>query len=382
MNLLRWGKLRLFPKRFGMFPYIFLVYMLIPVLMMRSEVGMKAILGYAMIALFLVSYRQLFYSIYKNSRYFTFWLSVQLSIIFIFSLFYQPDYLFLGFYPAIFIGWYPKKKPFYTGLAMLFIIQVVPVLYHTFQETNPYNLGYIFPSIIILLLSPFGFRSIRKRIDLEQQLQQANAKINEYAAREERMRIARDLHDTLGHTLSLITLKSQLVGRVASIDPERARSEAKEIENTSRAALKQVRELVSDMRTVKLTDELVEIRRILQAAGIDFDLIHHDGVEDIPPLTQNILSMCLKEATTNVIKHSGAANCLITIKHSTTELTVTVKDDGIGLDEENSNGNGLKGMKERLELIDGNLTITGRNGTVVEMKVPLVRKSEKAGAGL
>ncbi|WP_261134828.1 sensor histidine kinase [Bacillus sp. Marseille-Q3570] len=379
-RLFKWGGFRLFPKQFGMFPYIFLVYMLIPVFMMRSEVGIKAILGYSMIALFLISYRQLFYSIYKNSHSFTSWLSVQLSIIFIFSLFYEPDYLFLGFYPAIFIGWYPKKKTFYTGLAMLFIIQVVPVLYHTFQETQ--TLGYIFPSIIILLLSPFGFRSLRKRMELEKQLQQANAKINEYAAREERMRIARDLHDTLGHTLSLITLKSQLVGRVASIDPERAKSEAREIENTSRSALKQVRELVSDMRTVKLTDELVEIRRILQAAGIGFDLVHHDGYEDIPLLTQNILSMCLKEATTNVIKHSGAAHCVITIKHSTTELTVTVKDDGIGLAGENSDGNGLKGMRERLELIDGSLTITGQNGTIVEMKVPLVRKSEKAGAGL
>ncbi|MCB6771060.1 histidine kinase, partial [Veillonella atypica] len=106
--------------------------------------------------------------------------------------------------------------------------------------------------------------------ELERKLDQANQRIAELIKREERVRISRDLHDKLGHTLSLLTLKSQLVQRLISIDTERAQQEAKEIELTSRAVLKQVRELVSDLRTITIAEELVQIQQILRAANFTY----------------------------------------------------------------------------------------------------------------
>lgn len=164
-----------------------------------------------------------------------------------------------------------------------------------------------------MLVSPFGIKSLGRRKILEKQLDQANEVIEELVKREERMRIARDLHDTMGHTLSLITLKSQLVERLVAKDPERAQAEAREIQRTSRAALRQVRELVSEMRAVTVAEELAEAGKMLRAAEIVLEVQGEVSLEDVPDLTQNILSLCIKEAVTNIVKHSQATRCRIGI---------------------------------------------------------------------
>ena len=110
---------------------------------------------------------------------------------------------------------------------------------------------------------------MNERMELKNQLNEANEQIKTLIKQEERVRIARDLHDTLGHTLSLITLQSQVIQRIAN-DPDKVRAEAKEIEQTSRSALQQVRELVSDMRVSTIEEELVHMEQILAAGNIEF----------------------------------------------------------------------------------------------------------------
>ena len=216
---------------------------------------------------------------------------------------------------------------------------------------------------------------MNRRLELEQELDQAHKQIEELVKREERVRIARDLHDTLGHTLSLLTLKSQLVQRLTTVDPERARMEAKEIETTSRAALKQVRVLVSDMRATTIAEELVNTQQILRAAGITYQYKGDVDFSRIPPFTQNIVGMCVCEAVTNVVKHSHATHCSIAIELSAEKMKIVVRDDGIGVGKNNLLGNGLKGMKERLALMDGSLTLSNHHGAVLEMTVPIIKKA-------
>ncbi len=215
-----------------------------------------------------------------------------------------------------------------------------------------------------------------RRIELEAKLAQANEQIKELSKREERVRIARDLHDTLGHTLSLLTLKSQLIQRLAASDIERTKLEAKEMETSSRSALKQVRELVSDMRTVTITEELVNIQHILRAGNITFQYEGADDFSAISPVTQNIISMCMREAVTNIIKHSKATHCAITISQFADKMRIVIRDDGKGAPKEKMFGNGLRGMEERLMLIEGGLTVSDHNGTVVALTIPLIKKAE------
>ncbi|MES1046120.1 sensor histidine kinase [Heyndrickxia oleronia] len=370
-------RFQIFPKRYGFFPYMFLVYLALPVFYIAGETGLRRVIGFILLGIFVFTYRQLYFWV-SNVVAFSYCLAIQMAIVFLFSMFYDPNLLFMGFFPANFIGWYFDKKKFKIALISFILMELIPAFYHgLFFSTNTL---YILPFLVIMILSPFGIRSMNKRMELEKQLDQANEKIKELVKREERTRIARDLHDTLGHTLSLITLKSQLVEKLTKIDPERAQIEAKEIEKTSRSALKQVRELVTSMRAITIAEELIQVQEILQAAGIAY---HHEGLTDlsnIPPLTQNIISMCLKEAVTNVVKHSKAKNCSITIQSTTDSLRFIVKDDGIGLNNKNENGNGLKGMEERLSLIDGILLLSHQKGTSLELQIPIIKKLEKEGA--
>ncbi|PTY77846.1 two-component sensor histidine kinase [Heyndrickxia sporothermodurans] len=379
IGFLKNKKFHVFPKRYGFFPYIFLVYLALPVPYLVNSSGIKKIIGFALLCLFLITYRQL-YATSRKVVVFTYWLVLQMGIVFCFSLFYDPNILFMGFFPANFIGWYCDKKKFNLMLICFALMELVPALYHGLFVSSS-SLHFL-PFLAIMILTPFGIRSMNQRMELEKQLDLANETIKELVKREERTRIARDLHDTLGHTLSLITLKSQLVERLTKIDPERAQIEAKEIERTSRSALKQVRELVSNMRAITIAEELIHVQEILEAAGVAY---HHQGindVSDIPPLSQNILSMCLREAVTNVVKHSKAKNCSITILTSTESLHLVVKDDGIGLKNKGLDGNGLKGMEERLSLIDGVLTLSTQKGTHLEMKIPIIQKIKKEGAAI
>ncbi|MCY9369970.1 sensor histidine kinase [Bacillus haynesii] len=367
----------MFPKRYGFFPYIFLIYLLLPISYLTNQTsGIKQLIGFGLVLLFLVTYRQLFF-ISPQKKLFTYWLAIQLSIILIYTVFYDINLVFLGFFSANFIGYYREKKIFRRGLASLVVVLVAPFIYHLLKDPSLLNrLFYFLPFLVIMLISPYGIRSMNRRMELEQELDEANQQIKELVKREERVRIARDLHDTLGHTLSLLTLKSQLVQRTIASDPERARKEAREMETTSRAALKQVRELVSDMKTATIAEELIHIQQILRAADITFEYMGGSDFSNISPVTQNIVSMCIREAATNIVKHSRATHCTISISQTDDKISITIKDDGMGMNQQTPFGNGLRGMKERLALIDGALDVSTHNGTVLNITVPIVKKAE------
>ncbi|WP_456288885.1 sensor histidine kinase [Paenibacillus sp. AK002] len=368
-----------FPTQLGFFPYLWLIYISLPVINMMSEEGWKMGIGFALIGLFLVTYRQLYF-VAGTPRFFV-WLGIQMSIIFILCMWYHPTYMYMGFFTANFIGWYTDRRKFTISLVLFGIIETIPLIKNASMLGK--DLLFMIPFFLIMLFSPFGIRSLNRRQELERELAQANEQIRNLIKGEERMRIARDLHDTLGHTLSLITLKSQLVEKLAAKDPAKAQLEAREIQNTSRAALRQVRELVSDMRTATLPEELVEAQIILESADIQFNCTGNPKLEGISDLAHNILSLCLREAVTNVVKHSQASQCRIDIESLDNEWRLLVADNGIGLKgkEEGPSGtdsNGLKGMAERLSLIGGTVeAVSDPQGTKVSIRVPIIIKNRK-----
>ncbi|MCI1776290.1 MAG: sensor histidine kinase [Paenibacillus lautus] len=367
-----------FPTQLGFFPYLWLIYMSLPVINMLSEEGWKMGIGFALIGLFLVTYRQLYFAA-GTPRFFA-WLGIQMSIIFILCMWYHPTYMYMGFFTANFIGWYTDRRNFTLSLVLFGIIETVPLIKNA-SLLGWKDLVFMIPFFLIMLFSPFGIRSLNRRQELERELAQANEQIRNLIKGEERMRIARDLHDTLGHTLSLITLKSQLVEKLAAKDPVKAQLEAREIQNTSRAALRQVRELVSDMRTATLPEELLEAQIILESADIELVSTGNPKLEGISDLAHNILSLCLREAVTNVVKHSQASKCRIDIESLDNEWRLLVADNGIGLkgkDDGASGSNGLKGMAERLSLIGGTIeAVSEPQGTKLNIRVPIIIKNRK-----
>jgi two-component system sensor histidine kinase DesK len=190
------------------------------------------------------------------------------------------------------------------------------------------------------------------RGEANQQLSQAREQIARLAVGEERVRFARDLHDLLGHSLSVIALKSELAGRLLKSSPWLAAHEVEDIEKVARDALREVREAVAGYRQPTLAAELAGAHEALTAAGID-DHLEQDHAP-LPPAVEAVLAWTVREGVTNVMRHSQAKRCAIRITNRDGRATVEVVDDGRGGIPEA--GSGLRGLRERVLERGGTLT--------------------------
>jgi two-component system sensor histidine kinase DesK len=189
-------------------------------------------------------------------------------------------------------------------------------------------------------------RSNRELID-------ARAEVARLAVANERVRFARDLHDLLGHSLSVIALKAQLARRRLPDDPQAAAAEVADIEKVTREALREVREAVSGYRRPVLDAELAGARTALDAAGIATTIDRPEV--DLPTDVEAVLAWTVREAATNVIRHSGARHSAIRVVPALDQASVEVLDDGNGSDGTPSGGTGLAGLEERLRAAGGRL---------------------------
>lgn len=363
---------QIFPKNPWLSLYAWVIFCILPFFFIfRSSSIPEIAIGIFSLILFFVAYRLSF-----NSRtgFVYVWASIEMVINIALTLLF--GYVYLAIFLAFFIGNIRSKVGFFIIYGIHIGTTIIAVTYGLVWHSELYlaQLPFIVLSILGVILLPFNTYNRNKREKLEGQLENANKRISQLMIIEERERIARDLHDTLGQKLSLIGLKSDLASKLVFRDPEAALNEINDVRQTARTALKEVRELVSDMRGTKLEEELLRVQQILKAAEIDFVLYGNPELKNTPLLVENVLSMCLKEAVTNLVKHSQAGRCTILIKQSPEEVLVQVQDDGIGLPESGVflQGNGLAGMRERLEFINGSVDIKGMDGAILNIRVPNV----------
>ena len=229
------------------------------------------------------------------------------------------------------------------------------------------------PTSFLILIIGGGniFFAQEKRADSKLRL--ANEEIEALAALAERERIARDLHDVLGHTLSLIVLKAELAGRLIDQDPHRAASEMADVERTARAALAEVREAIGGYRARGLAAEIEAARRMLDVAGVT--LILDSAAESVPSsaaLTaaeETVLSLALREAVTNIVRHSCATTCRLGFATEANQRRLVIEDNG--QHATSREGNGLRGMRERIESLGGRLSLERDNGTRLLIELPI-----------
>ncbi|WP_085993916.1 sensor histidine kinase [Oceanobacillus senegalensis] len=362
---------QLFPKNTGLSLYAWIIFCVLPFyFIFRTAQWVEISIGLLMVGIFFTTYRLAFikkgWTVYVS-------VGIQMAISIGMTLYF--GYAYFSLFLAFFIGNIQHRAGFITLYIVHLVTTLAAVIIGFALQTSTLltQLPFIIVSIIGVILLPFNMYNRNKQEMLENKLQDANERISELLVAEERQRIARDLHDTLGQKLSLIGLKSDLAGKLIDHDLDNAKREITDIHHTARTALKEVREIVSTMKNNKLEDELVHIQQVLRAAQIDDSISGSPHLSDTPLLVENVLSMCLKEAVTNVVKHSEATVCKISIIQSQSEITITVWDNGIGMKRhENSIGNGLRGMRERLEFVNGNLEVEALEGTVVTIQVPKI----------
>jgi two-component system, NarL family, sensor histidine kinase DesK len=202
---------------------------------------------------------------------------------------------------------------------------------------------------------------------LSDKLLAAQAESEHLAKVAERERIARDLHDLLGHTLSVIVLKSELASRLTATDPQRAADEIRDVEQISRDALTQVRAAVRGYRSAGFDSELKEAMRALAAAGIQVET--QVETPQLSSAQETVFAMALREAVTNVVRHAQATVCRLTLRKTGRFCEMEISDNGLGgtLQE----GSGLSGMRERVEALGGALERDGSQGTRLRIRVPV-----------
>ncbi len=209
------------------------------------------------------------------------------------------------------------------------------------------------------------------------ELQIARRELARLAVIEERERLSRDLHDLLGQTLSMITLKSELAGCLIKEDPERCAQELAEIECVSRKTLREVREAVAGYRQPTLSSELEGARQLLSAAGIDAQI---ESIQEVlPPAFDAALAWTVREGVTNVIRHSRARQCRIHVTKKNGTVVAEVLNDGGQREQVESTarpGLGLAGLRERVSALGGrmeagSLTLSGKEHFRVRVELPI-----------
>jgi len=253
---------------------------------------------------------------------------------------------------------------------------------------------------LLVALANLLAHSAERRNVLMYRLKETRAELARVAVAEERLRISRDLHDLLGHSLSLIALKAELAGRMISKDPDRAAREIADVETVARRSLTEVRQAVTGYRQPSLAAELISSRRMLASAGIDCR-VQAPGAYSLPSAVDALLAWTVREGATNIVRHAAAKHAEIVIEVTDTVASACLSDDGMGLSADGAApgetatigpdvgagadpgpapaaGSGLAGLAERAARLGGTMSAgAGQNGGFrLQVSVPLTAPPE------
>ena len=267
-------------------------------------------------------------------------------ILVVFTLRTPPQYGSLFLYAVLMAG---AAFTWRRALAAVVILSVLAAALELIRgESVTSSTGQFLNDLLVGIAAVAG----RLLVQANQQLSQAREQIARLAVGEERLRFARDLHDLLGHSLSVIALKSELAGRLIKTTPGLAAHEIEDIEKVARDALREVREAVTGYRQPTLAAELAGAHEALTAAGIDYHVDQDHA--PLPPAAEAVLAWTVREGVTNVMRHSQAKRCSVRIINKGGQATIEIIDDGRGgLPQP---GSGLRGLEERVRERGGTLT--------------------------
>lgn len=280
--------------------------------------------------------------------YFVYAYNPTLSLFFFFSAFAIP-FLF--------------KKGVKSIEFMLLISSMITCIIITIIQTNHF---YVVSIIILAIL--FGNFKIMKERQYRQQIEEKNKYINILIAEQERNRIGQDLHDTLGHVFASLSVKSELAAKLIDKDPQAAKKEILNINEISKYTLEKVRHIIENLKVQNFEEEIQSIEQILKDANIHFNFENIRGASSLNPTKQTILSMILREAVNNVIKHAKASEINGKIESYDNGIKLIISDNGIGLKQPSEVK--LKSINDRVALLSGTVNITSKQGTTIDIMIP------------
>lgn len=264
--------------------------------------------------------------------------------------------------PRRYFGWFLISYYVFLGLGIIRSVQTNPI---AGVEYTINALGLIFP-----VLSPIMSYGFARSVQIRKQMSQNNRRLENLIRRGERDRIARDLHDTLGQSFSMITVKTELAQKLLEKAPERVPDELRDIAKTSRANLQLVRQIVADLHQQTLSEVLLEQGKNLAQARIFMFTEHEEAASKWPTEVQNCLAAVIVEAVTNVIRHSRASQVWIKFNQVDENYHLEVQDNGHAKRLTRENANGITGMLQRVREQNGEFQISSNSiGTLVQVQL-------------
>lgn len=357
---LRGGMLRHKPGWKGrLFDFVWLIYSIFFLVQPMQEHSQRSwILLAAAFSAFLAFYVTLVLSTSKTMR------MAMLVSITVLGLVYYPwnaGACGMFIYVAAFVPFVSESIAFSVGT---FIVVCASMMLEGWRmRLSPWS--WVFCAFIAVAVGA-GNLVAAQRMRANKRLNLAHEQIAHLAKLAERERIARDLHDVLGHTLSVVVLKSELAGKLIDRDPQRARTEIIEVEQIARKALGEVREAIRGYRSEGLAAEIDRAQKILDAAGVTLEC--ESRPPQLAPAEETVLSLIVREAVTNIVRHAQASHCRLDFKANGRGTALVVQDDGRG--GIRAEGNGLRGMRERVESLGGQLRIDSGQGTRLLIEIP------------
>jgi len=302
----------------------------------------------------------------------------------VFSLVYGSAWLWLFIGVAAIAGVLLPMRAAFAAVAILMFFPLFIVVGTTGGIGGIMQVDWRWPIALLLLVRGLGLDMIgmARMGSAIRELHTTRRELARLQVEEERLRLARDLHDLLGQTLSMITLKSELARHLVTEEPDRCVQELSEIERVARHTLREVREAVAGYRQPRLESELEGACQLLSAAGIDVRL--EPIIEALPPEISAVLAWTVREGVTNVIRHSRAQHCLIRLTQENGRVWAEVINDGGARVQEESTvrpGLGLAGLRERVSALGGRieagpLTLSGKEHFRVRMELPMKPEAE------
>jgi two-component system sensor histidine kinase DesK len=352
--------MRLLPKNreLGWTPYAWLVYLPLWVIpaWFDATCGMRLLVVAGIVA-FLPLY---FWAYWLEGRR-KLWAVAGITLLGCVCLPWNPGATVFFVYAATFIGYAAEPRIAYRYLAGLLCI-IAAESWALRIEASYWIAAIVFSALLgAVMIYHAEQRRGNRRLDLAQEEVERLAKIAE------RERIRRDLHDLLGHTLSVIVLKSELASKLAETDPARSVAEIREVERISREALAEVRAAVAGYRSIGLESELERVRQTLAAAGLQVEW----AISPVPlsRAQEAVLALALREAATNIIRHARATSCRLRMERAGPLCELEISDNGTG--GNSGDGSGLSGMRERLEAMGGSVEVRRAAGTTLLLRLPV-----------
>ncbi len=321
-------------------------------------------------AIFVASYYAVLLSNHRLIQFFAWWLlisyiyygSVWLNTGFTWYIFYLSNLLIYELDDISFKSW-----RFLTFVALQPIIVMTNYL---MGNVGPTELLFY---IVIFLFSDgmtFGLYRIQTTELIKEEKVKQNAQLNLFLAENERNRIGRDLHDSLGHTFAMLSVKAELAQQFLQMEAyDKAAKELQEVQEISKKSMADVRRIINNLKERTLDEELVTIRAMLEMSGIQVEIDNQLNVASIPPSQQSTISMILLEAATNIIKHAQAKKSWFSLVKKDDKIVLDIQDDGCGFQK--LTGQELHSIRERLVMMSGRAEIlSSKNPTQVRIELP------------